>query len=71
MEKPETSVLAVHASNTLRKQTLTANYILSSNIPWAGNFNIDGKSVFSSIGVRFTEISFEDRELISALDQNI
>jgi len=38
---------------------------------WAGNFNIDGKSVFSSIGVRFTEISFEDRELISALDQNI
>ena len=38
---------------------------------WAGNFNIDGKSVFSSIGVRFTEISFEDREFISALDQDI
>jgi|Cruoilmetagenom7_1024161.scaffolds.fasta_scaffold385199_1 hypothetical protein len=38
---------------------------------WAGNFNIDGKSVFSSVGVRFTEISFEDREFISSLDQDI
>jgi hypothetical protein len=38
---------------------------------WAGNFNIDGKSVFSGIGVRFTEISREDRELISSLDKDI
>jgi hypothetical protein len=29
---------------------------------WSGNFNIDGKSVFSAVGVRFTEISREDRE---------
>jgi hypothetical protein len=34
---------------------------------WSGNFNIDGKSVFSAVGVRFTEISFEDREFISSL----
>ena len=38
---------------------------------WAGNFNIDGKSVFSGVGVRFTEISREDRELISSLDKDI
>jgi len=38
---------------------------------WSGNFNIDGKSVFSAVGVRFTEISFEDREFISSLDQDI
>jgi hypothetical protein len=38
---------------------------------WSGNFNIDGKSVFSAVGVRFTEISFEDREFISSLDKDI
>ena len=38
---------------------------------WAGNFNIDGKSVFSGVGVRFTEISREDRELICSLDKDI
>ncbi len=38
---------------------------------WSGNFNIDGKSVFSAVGVRFTEISFEDREFISSLDQDV
>ena len=38
---------------------------------WAGNFNIDGKSVFSGVGVRFTEISREDLELISSLDKDI
>ena len=38
---------------------------------WSGNFNIDGKSVFSGVGVRFTEISREDRELISSLDKDI
>ena len=38
---------------------------------WAGNFNMDGKSVFSDGGVRFTEISREDRELISSLDKDI
>jgi hypothetical protein len=38
---------------------------------WSGNFNIDGKAVFSAVGVRFTEISFEDREFISSLDQDI
>jgi Tfp pilus assembly protein PilZ len=34
---------------------------------WSGNFNIDGKAVFSGIGVRFTDISSEDREFISSL----
>ncbi len=38
---------------------------------WTGNFNIDGKSVFIGVGVRFTEISREDRELISSLDKDI
>ncbi len=38
---------------------------------WSGNFNIDGKSVFSAVGVRFTEISREDREFISSLDQGV
>ena len=38
---------------------------------WAGNFNIDGKSVFSGVGFRFIEISREDRELISSLDKDI
>jgi hypothetical protein len=34
---------------------------------WSGNFNIDGKSVFSGVGIRFTEILHEDREFITFL----
>jgi uncharacterized heparinase superfamily protein len=34
---------------------------------WSGNFNIDGKAVFSGVGVRFTDISSEDREFLSTL----
>jgi hypothetical protein len=44
---------------------------VSGRKAWSGNFNIDGKSVFSGVGVRFTEISREDRELISSLDKDI
>jgi c-di-GMP-binding flagellar brake protein YcgR len=38
---------------------------------WTGNFNIDGKLAFSGVGLRFTEISREDRELISSLEKDI
>ena len=31
---------------------------------WAANFNIDGKRVFSGVGVRFTEICEADREFL-------
>ncbi|UCG10947.1 MAG: PilZ domain-containing protein [Deltaproteobacteria bacterium] len=34
---------------------------------WSGSFNIDGKTVFSGMGVRFAAISSEDRELIASL----
>ena len=34
---------------------------------WSGNFNIDGKSVFSGVGVQFTDISPVDKEYISSL----
>ena len=37
---------------------------------WSGNFNIDGKAVFSGVGVHFTDISSEDREFLSALVSN-
>ena len=44
---------------------------VTGRMAWLGNFNIDGKSVFSAVGVRFTEISFDDREFISSLDQDV
>ena len=34
---------------------------------WSGNFNFDGKSVFSGVGVQFTNISPEDKEYISSM----
>ena len=40
---------------------------LTARKVWASNFNIDGKAVFSGVGVRFTDISPEDREFISSL----
>ena len=36
---------------------------------WSGSLNINGKTVFSGMGVRFTEISSEDRQFISALHE--
>ncbi len=34
---------------------------------WSRNFNIDGKTVFMGMGVRFTDISVDDRQFISSL----
>jgi hypothetical protein len=34
---------------------------------WAGNFNIDGKEVYSGVGIQFTDISPEDGEYITSL----
>jgi len=34
---------------------------------WCGNIHINGKTTYSGMGVRFIEISPEDRQLISAL----
>jgi hypothetical protein len=34
---------------------------------WSGNFNFDGKTVYSEVGVQFTEISPEDGEYIASL----
>ena len=34
---------------------------------WSGNINIDGKTTYSGMGVRITEISPEDRQFISAM----
>ena len=34
---------------------------------WSGNFNFDRKTVFSGVGVQFTDISPEDKECISSL----
>ena len=34
---------------------------------WCGNININGKTSYSGMGVRFMEISPEDRQFISAL----
>ena len=34
---------------------------------WSGNINIDGKTTYSGMGIRFTEISPDSRQFISAL----
>ncbi len=34
---------------------------------WSGNFNFDGKIVYSEVGVHFTDISPEDGEYIASL----
>ena len=34
---------------------------------WSGNFNIDGKEVYSGVGIQFTDISPEDGEYITSL----
>ncbi len=34
---------------------------------WSGNFNFDGKIVYSEVGVQFTDISPEDGEYIASL----
>ena len=34
---------------------------------WSGNFNFDGKEVYSGVGIQFTDISPEDGEYITSL----
>ena len=34
---------------------------------WSGNFNFDGKIVYSGVGIQFTDISPEDQEFITSL----
>jgi len=34
---------------------------------WSGNFNFNGKEVFSGVGIQFTDISPEDQEFINSL----
>ena len=34
---------------------------------WSGNFNFNGKEVFSGVGIQFTDISPEDQEFITSL----
>lgn len=34
---------------------------------WSGNINMDGKTTYSGMGVRFTEISADSRQFISTL----
>jgi len=33
---------------------------------WSGNFNFNGKEVFSGVGIQFTDISPEDQEFITS-----
>lgn len=39
---------------------------LTAEKVWAANFNLDGKTAFSGIGVRFTDVSEEDRQIIKS-----
>ena len=45
---------------------------LTAEKVWSANFNLDGKTVFSGVGVRFTEVSEDDRQIIkSAVSQHV
>jgi hypothetical protein len=39
---------------------------LTAEKVWSANFNLDGNTVFSGIGVRFTEVSEDDRQIIKS-----
>ena len=39
---------------------------LTAEKVWSANFNLDGKTSFSGIGVRFTEVSEDDRQIIKS-----
>ena len=40
---------------------------VTSRKVWSGNFNFDGKEVYSGVGIQFTDISPEDGEYITSL----
>jgi hypothetical protein len=45
---------------------------LTAEKVWSANFNLDGKTVFSGVGVRFTEVSEDDHQIIkSAVSQRV
>ncbi|HYA02426.1 MAG TPA: PilZ domain-containing protein [Syntrophobacteria bacterium] len=45
---------------------------LTAEKVWSANFNLDGKTVFSGVGVRFTEVSEDDHQIIkSAVSQHV
>ncbi|HVO85173.1 MAG TPA: PilZ domain-containing protein [Syntrophobacteria bacterium] len=45
---------------------------LTAEKVWSANFNLDGKTVFSGVGVRFTEVSADDHQIIkSAVSQHL
>jgi len=39
---------------------------LTAEKVWSANFNLDGKTFFSGVGVRFTEVSADDHEIIKS-----
>jgi Tfp pilus assembly protein PilZ len=61
----ETFVLVTQADDGMVLK-LTAEKV------WSANFNLDGKTVFSGVGVRFTEVSEDDHQIIkSAVSQHL
>jgi len=55
----ETFVLVTQADDGMVLK-LTAEKV------WSANFNLDGKTVFSGVGVRFTEVSEDDHQIIKS-----
>jgi hypothetical protein len=55
----ETFVLVTQADDGMVLR-LTAEKV------WSANFNLDGKTAFSGVGVRFTEVSTDDHQIIKA-----
>ena len=49
------------------KPTSEKNIPVTAERVWSANFNINGKTTFSAMGVRFSRISDTDREYISLL----
>jgi len=39
---------------------------LTAEKVWSANFNLDGKTFFSGVGVRFTEVSEDDHQIIKS-----
>ena len=39
---------------------------LTAEKVWSANFNLDGKTVFSGVGVRFTDVSEDDHQIIKS-----
>ena len=49
------------------KPTQDRSITVAGKKAWGGNINIDGRNIYSGMGVQFTELSPEDSDYISAL----